>query len=297
MKNSMWVLFVVTVLLVSPMTAHAQGLDTRSFDGVVAPRPEPKPSTQDNSQTRPNKNGVDNGGARAYSNGVPPPWKIRRAQGYYLQLRRLNELSISDSYGNTDVFFQRPFIPSVRQASYPLTDKDNFFAVLSVSETYQIKFKVDSPTSIELVKGVGNAKPDEAIRYRDLNLPRGVAALLQITPQGVDDLRYDADGDGVYESVVKPTSSVVGSSARDTTGPIIKFVTTKTDAVTASVTITAEDENSVKAIYYSFDGASFYKYERPLRLSLNRFPVVYAFADDNLGNRRSADPYPHRLQN
>ena len=68
-----------------------------------------------------------------------------------------------------------------------------------------------------------NDKRIQLIRYLDIVLPPNVKAILKVTPEGMEDLRYDSDGDGVYETVVAPTVSVKGEMAADKTWPDVGF--------------------------------------------------------------------------
>jgi hypothetical protein len=57
------------------------------------------------------------------------------------------------------------------------------------------------------------------------------------------------------------------------------------------VTITAEDESRVKAVFYSLDGAPASRYDKPIKVDRNQTHVIYAFADDSVGNRSGLYTY------
>jgi hypothetical protein len=151
-------------------------------------------------------------------------------------------------------------------------------------------FRTDTdPLSIEITREID--LPDQAIRYQDLVLPAGVMAKVRFTPQGIENLVYDSDGNGTFETTVTPTVSASGTSAQDVTPPTVNVSETRQQSFTL-VTLTASDsESGVKAIYYSADGSSFRPYTTPFNVDPYRNPVIYAFADDNVANRSSLSTY------
>jgi hypothetical protein len=115
-------------------------------------------------------------------------------------------------------------------------------------------------------------------------MPNNVTAMLKITAQGVEDLRYDNDGDGVFETSLTPTAIVEGAAAADVEGPAITFAGTPQQS-TVLLSIAAHDQSGVKAIYYSTDGSNYQQYTTPFVVSSAETSTVSAFADDNVGNR------------
>lgn len=147
------------------------------------------------------------------------------------------------------------------------------------------------PIFLEVVKGVGNQAPMQAVRYLDLNLPVGMMAMLRLTPEGVEELRYDKDGDGRFEKVVAPTASVIGTAALDMLPPVITFKQ-RTQGARKLITIVTRDKGAgVKAVHYSFDGTHFHLYTYPILINPVRTRIVYAFADDNAANRSGTAIY------
>ena len=85
---------------------------------------------------------------------------------------------------------------------------------VSATQDYSVTFNsTDLPMVIKVVKGLDNVTPTDVIRYQDLVLPSGLAAQLNVTTEGVENLRYDSDGDGTYETEVEPTLVVTGPDA------------------------------------------------------------------------------------
>lgn len=133
---------------------------------------------------------------------------------WYLSLKFFESLTIADADGHIDKFqagsrlFQT--IPFVTYSN-PCPGSHCLFVIMPTTKTYTLTFtsRAGEPIHIDLVKGVGNRCPDVASRYLDLLLPKGSAAKLTITAQGVEDLSYDHEGDGNFSTMVKPTVRVI----------------------------------------------------------------------------------------
>jgi photosystem II stability/assembly factor-like uncharacterized protein/pimeloyl-ACP methyl ester carboxylesterase len=207
-------------------------------------------------------------------------------QSYYVTMTGATNVTAADSLGNNtapvDGTVIHGTIPGVTTS---MLDEDTFFLAMSVDKSYRITFLTgSSPLVIELTKGTA-VDTAQAIRYVDLILPANVTAMLKITPQEIEDLRYDKDGDGIFESTISPTASVSGIAAQDTAPPSVS-VTGVSQQTNAVVTVTSTDSGSgVKAVYYSLDGTQFQPYIGPFSVDLFNAPLVYAFADDNVANR------------
>ena len=158
---------------------------------------------------------------------------------------------------------------------------------LAAGSEYTVTFgTLNRPLAVELNTGT-DVSVTQLIRYLDLTLPLSVTAMLHVTPGSVEPLRYDADGNGSFETVLTPTVSVSGTAALDTLPPTLAFSASGLGA-TRQVTITAQDAGSgVQRLLYSLDGTSFQPYSASLTLDPAQTPYVFAFADDNLGNRSS----------
>jgi hypothetical protein len=212
---------------------------------------------------------------------------------WYLSFYDFDLLEVSDSKGHTDrLYEQEVMLKTVEDASYEslCPETQCVMVIVSTGENFTFKFKsAGRPVRLDLVRGVGNAHPDVAVRYRDLNLPRGTWALLKLTPVGLENLRVDADGDGSFETTVRPTGSAGGPSARDTHGPVIMLSSAARGTGPVLVTLRAEDPSGVESFRYSLDGTHFKPYTGPFAVDPARVREVWAFADDRLGNRSA--PY------
>lgn len=213
------------------------------------------------------------------------------ALAYYVLFRQVSRVIVSDANGTTDDIFQPDFAKKIGSATYNFVGPNSVYIVLRVNKTYSITFETsESLMYLEVVKGHGNTSPEEAIRYRDLSLGRGKARL-EITADGIGPLRLDANYDGRFETLIEPTVSLRGSAARDTSGPELEFRILERNSTFLLVSIQAKDIGAgVKNIFYSFDGHRGFPYQTPIRIDRKQTSSIWAFAEDNAGNR-SASKY------
>jgi|GEM_PF-4738419 len=117
-----------------------------------------------------------------------------------------------DSTAPPDGSIIGPSVPGVSETSLGL---NSTIVTVSTDQTYTVTFTAgDQPLEIDITQG-NAASTSQAIRYTDLSVPAGVACKITLSPQSIDNLRYDKDGDGVFESQVTPTVSVTGIFRRD----------------------------------------------------------------------------------
>lgn len=223
---------------------------------------------------------------------VLPPLK----QGYYFSISGVERLNITDEEGNINTSVgDAEFELAVPGVSYSGGDYDRngTYKELSMPAEegeYTIKFRTGSDSiDIEILKGVGNASPNAAIRYIDLDLPANVECILTFNPQGVPDLRYDSNGDGTYDTVVPAHVRVSGTAAQDVNAPNVSINFSRSGDSSRQVTINATDtESGVKTIYYRIgETGNFQIYTAPFVIPPTAGDTVEAFADDNVGNRSS----------
>jgi hypothetical protein len=212
---------------------------------------------------------------------APPPVQPY----YYLTINGGTSVVISDSLGNSTTPISETLRGIVPGVSTHLLGDNVWMHILSPGGNYTVTFQtLVEPLAIELTLGTGDTAT-EAIRYMDLSLPQGVKAMLKITDQGADMLRYDSDGDGTFETSVTPTVDVSGPQANDLEPPVI-LVQTVEQQDSVKITLSAQDSGSgVKALYYSLDGSNFQLYTTQLQVDPTPIPILYAFADDNVENR------------
>lgn len=229
------------------------------------------------------------------------PTEITPSEAYYLRIvssQTIENFNVTDASGKSlSQIGENPFRNSLPDIT--VTDWDNAINVILPVEIpennfYNVTFNSNgSPVEVRLTKGVGN-DPETAtqiIRYLDINLPAGTKMMLKFTAHGVEDLRYDANGDGTFKSTIQPTASLTGKAAQDTEPPEVSFKLMQQQS-NAVITITATDDVSgVKAIRYSLDGKKFQLYTAPLTVNPCKISTVYAIADDNAANRSSTFTY------
>ena len=274
--------------LVVPVQAQAQVLTNRTPDKAkIYASPTPTPS--------PNPSPTEN--LYLYADPALFPPNVKRpplratitVPAYYITLRGVSRLRVSDAQGRVDDLFPAsPALKVLDGPTYTPLGEEAYMIVLPVNESYSITFGSDGELRLlEILKGRGNTSPDEAIRYLDLDLGRNKARI-QITPQGIGPLRVDSNRDGVFDLSIRPTIKLRGVPARDTHGPVVTFEVIEQTATTIVIAIKATDEESgLKAIYYSIDGQRLIPYKSPVRVNLND-EFIWAIADDNAANRTTA---------
>lgn len=182
----------------------------------------------------------------------PPPLRESESElAYYIYLRGVSRLRVSDGHGRVDNPFHAQFVPRILSATYDLLDEDTVSIVFPTNETLSSTFESNDPVMVlEIVRGRGNTLPEEAIRYCDLKLGRGQGKL-QITTDGVEPLRLDQNHDRRFELLMEPSARLRGLAARDNVGPEVKFEIIGRTATTIVISISAKDkETSVKNLYY-----------------------------------------------
>jgi hypothetical protein len=214
------------------------------------------------------------------------------APAYYLTVTGVDFVSVTDDQGNSNTQIDDTFALRVPNVTYNLIGDKAVFVSMPTDKAYTITFRVGSdPLNVEILKGLDNRTPTQAVRYRDAVIPAGATAMLRITPEGIETLRYDADGNGTFESSVTPTVSLIGAAAADVTPPSVR-VSGIPQPSNVLVTIAAQDgESSVKAVYYSLDRIHYQQYVGPFPVNPGQTSTVFAFADDNAANRSAMTTY------
>ncbi len=215
--------------------------------------------------------------ANPASKPFPPP-SIKPY--YYLTIATGTSVVIRDELGNSTAPIGEIFRGEVPGVDTYSTGEEGEFMTIPTTGTFTVTFRASTlPNEIELTRGTSNTAT-LAVRYQDLTLPPGVTAMLKITPRGAEDLHYDRDGDGTFETSVKPTVSVTGPLANDLEPPMITVT-----VIGSLVTLTAKDSRSgVRNLFYSLDGRHYQPYKAPFRIAPSQ-ETLYAYADDNVANR------------
>lgn len=108
---------------------------------------------------------------------------------------------------------------------------------------------------------------------------------LWVRPGAAPALACDADGNGSFESPIPPTVDASGPRANDLAPPKLEASVLEEDG-TIVLTLRATDSGTgVKAVSYSPDGRIYQPYTGLIRIAGTRPKNLYAFRDDNVGNR------------
>lgn len=204
---------------------------------------------------------------------------------YFITIIGGRSLMVQDQLGNSTALINGTLQLPVPGVDTYIIGEDAHMAIVPAGGTYTITFQTTGqPLAVEITAGTGD-QVARAVRYQDLSLPGGVTALLTLSGTEVKALRYDADGDGAFETTVTPTVDVIGVEAQDVEPPVITINATEQDSSTL-ITLTATDSGSgLSGLYYSLDGIHFQPYTQPFSLSPGEASAIYAFADDNVANR------------
>lgn len=215
---------------------------------------------------------------------------------YYISIIGASSVVVADAQGNSTAPVEGDLLGSV-------PDVDIFFMAENArsidlpvpnAEQYTISFTaIDEPLAVRIAKGESEDRPTDVIFYQDIVLPAGVPAKLVLSPTGVENLRYDSDGNGSYDVSVSPTIVLTGTAALDVTDPTLAFAESQQDPTVTLVTITAADSGTgIRDVYYSTDGVHFQAYTTAVALDRTQTRFISAFATDNAGNRSPISSYP-----
>ncbi|MGD9630211.1 MAG: hypothetical protein AB7V18_13285 [Pyrinomonadaceae bacterium] len=221
-------------------------------------------------------------------------WPTDTREDYFVKVSGVQRLDITDSQGRTNINLGEAdlAVPGVIY-EYGSDPGENLIVphqlVLRTDGVFDVKFETTSDImEIEIARGRTETLRTMFVSYLDMHLPVGVIAWLRFSPEGVQDLKYDADGDGVFESSLVPTYSLTGTAALDVTAPELDIAADVT-GTNALITMTASDsETGVRDIQYQVKGEAPQTYTAPFSVDLSQSKMITAFAEDNAGNRRSA---------
>lgn len=207
---------------------------------------------------------------------------------YYLRLSGPASPIVRDAEGNTTEPWPGTTLPqSVSGVGLDEVGPDVWQITTPSASRFEVSFAApDRPMAIAVTLGTGSSAT-VAVRFPDLALPAGVAALLSLEPGGVVELRYDGDGDGTFETLVPPGVAVTGEAADDLEPPAVE-ISTATVAGGVRVAVTASDAGSgLERLFYSLDGTHFQPYLAPVVVGPGQGGTFHAFADDRVANRRN----------
>lgn len=216
----------------------------------------------------------------------PQPQANDTAQPYhYITVDGGASIEVRDSQGHTTGVITGTLRGGITDVSTFILGDKAMMLVIPTGGTYTVTFQtVSDPLMIQARTGTGTTAT-QADRYLDLVLPAGKPAIVQVTPQGIQHLRYDNDSNGSYESTVAPTVSLTGAQANDLQAPTLTAGSNPQQGGTL-ISLAASDSGSgVKEIVYSLDGEHYQAYNGSFKVDPAQTPTIYAFATDNAGNR------------
>ncbi len=174
---------------------------------------------------------------------------------------------------------------------------------MPIDNTYAIRFTGNGqPTTIENIRGVTNELSDATyiVRYDDFVIQNGVVAEIKVINNQVDSLKYDADGDGIPETVIPPSRIILNPQTEDLQAPQATVSWVKRNQ-TQRGTITATDNASgVNRIMYQgcIAGGCSGNFQIVNSSSVS-FTLPGAFlngveviTEDNVGNRSNVIYFP-----
>jgi pimeloyl-ACP methyl ester carboxylesterase len=210
---------------------------------------------------------------------------------YNLVILNSPAVIIADSFGNTVDPLSTTPTKELETVKTTITGDTSLNATFPLDQNYHVTLRVTAnPISIVITKIEGEITV-QAIRYLNVILPANVLASFDITPDGVTALKYDGNGDGIFETVVNPTVSVTGLPAQDVEAPVLAANETFQNGL-SQITLQATDAGTgVDRIMYSTNGTTYQLYTGPFALNPTQTPIVYAFADDKVANRSGIFTY------
>jgi hypothetical protein len=155
-----------------------------------------------------------------------------------------------------------------------------------LSQPYDIRLRVrETRGALRLARGFGPGAQTAQIRHGDLPLRPGEVVQLTFGPDDAGTLRRDSDGDGTFDTIVAPTTSVSGAQASDVAPPTVHVALDEQ----RRLEVRARDtQSAVTRLVSSFDGVSYQPVGDPLDPALATSHQVHLLADDSAGNRQVA---------
>lgn len=109
---------------------------------------------------------------------------------YYLTVRNVSDLRITDAYGNTDSPLGPFGLRNVSNVNISVTNPSSATMVMPTDQRFTVVATTKSiPMSLEIVKAKGQTATTLAVRYNDVELAANVKVMLSVGPQGVEALR------------------------------------------------------------------------------------------------------------
>ena len=130
------------------------------------------------------------------------------AESHYITFSGIRNVLITDGKGNNNGPVSTAYKKNVPGVSEMLIGPESIQIITPTNNSYTMRFTGNGqPTAIEDIRGVTNQLSDATliVRYENFVIANGRVAELKIFNDQVDSLKYDADGDGTPETVIKPS--------------------------------------------------------------------------------------------
>ncbi|RRR70711.1 MAG: alpha/beta hydrolase [Candidatus Viridilinea halotolerans] len=210
---------------------------------------------------------------------------------HYLMLINSVGATLSDALGNSTDVISGTFSDFVPEVSYHVIGDQSYMFVIPTDEPYTLTMPVNlEPMYLELRTGTGDTT-SQIVRYQDLAFPLTTTAQLSINPQGGAELRYDSNGDGLFDTLVPPTAQASGAAAQDDEPPEVTITVQRQGAGWRASIVANDSGSGVQQILYSTDDQHYERYSGPFAVSSGSAEAIYAFADDSLANRSPVARY------
>jgi pimeloyl-ACP methyl ester carboxylesterase len=210
---------------------------------------------------------------------------------FFVVLSNIEQLRFGDNVMPHVIDFNSKFVGtsglsgSSESIAIPIGEKCAWIATPAYGQE-TITFKNNgTPMEIEIVKGVDYETATDYVKYSNLVLPANVAIEIKVSPDGIENVHYDNNGDGYPETPIYPTVYETGVLAKDITQPVLSY-SFQPQSSQQLLKLTATDaESGLRQIRYSTDGQHFYPYTNPVLINPAQVQRVYAFAEDNNRNK------------
>lgn len=222
-----------------------------------------------------------------------------QVESHYLTMTGIRSVGITDSQGNTNQSISTAYKLKVPGVLETIIGDNSMQIITPIDNTYTMRFTGNGqPAAIEDIRGVTNELSDATyiVRYNDFVIQNGVVAEIKIINNQVDSLKYDANGDGIPETVIPPSRVITNPPAADLEAPQSTVTWQKPRSYSRTVTINATDNASgVKRIYYKVaNWTSFQTVDaNTVLFSVSGIvnKTILVVTEDNAGNRSDVRSY------
>ena len=213
---------------------------------------------------------------------------IQSQPARYLTMYGADSMIVSDAMGNeTSIIsgtFAREKVPGID--IYSIGDKVSTM-VMSLNKPYTITMQASQQVDIDLRIGTSETTSN-IIRYSSIKLPIDTIAQLALPSGAHENLRFDSNNDGVFDSEIVPDLNAVGEMVEDVIPPQIEVKLEPQESDVEVTLIATDDESGMDEMYYFID-ETLYQYFEPFTINPDTTPMLHLLAYDVVGNRQAVD--------